>query len=200
MARSCSKRRRCIAHLQGILLTDDNFRKGTYPPQSLQFWRQCSFCRQTRTIALRHDPSRVCSKCQKGQPLDLFTGSPLFLFPLTVGGEYNMCRLCCSSASQSVMRGQRQAEQYDVPVNNPVREPRIRRPPRHYDSSPDMDQPLNCERVARNPNHPITFLRDFIDEVDGRRRPVCNVCRRQLEPTNDVTRPLRRLRENGYSI
>ena len=72
MARSCSKRQRCIAHIQDIHLTDEHFRKGPYPPQSLQFWRQCSLCRGTRIIAIRHDPSRVCSKCWKGQLLDLF--------------------------------------------------------------------------------------------------------------------------------
>lgn len=36
--------------------------------------------------------------------------------------------------------------------------------------------------------------------VDGRRRSICNACRRQFEPANDVIRPLRRLRDNGYSI
>jgi len=76
----------------------------------------------------------------------------------------------------------------------PVREQRIIRPPRHYDSPPDMDQRWNCERAARNPNHPITFLRDFFDEVDGRQRPVCNACRHQ-EQLDGAIIPAHRLRE-----
>lgn len=170
MAQSYSKHRRCIAHLQDILLIDDNFRKDPYPPQSSQFLRQCSFCRQARTIALGHDPSHVCSKISERSIIGSFYRCRRLAF---LSFLFNCRRrIQCVDHVQSVTRDRRRVEQSEIPVNNPLHEPWNRRPPHHYDSSPDMDQSLSCEWAARNPNHPIIFLRDFIDEISWRQTKV----------------------------
>lgn len=80
-------------------------------------------------------------------------------------------------------------------ANENARPRREIRPPRHHDSSPDLDQPWHCERAARDENHPPTFLRDFIDEVDERRRAICNGCRRREREATAVH--ARRQREDG---
>ena len=52
--------------------------------------------------------------------------------------------------------------------------------------------------LHENPNHTPTYLCDFIDEIDGRQRAICNACRRQLQEPNDSIVPIHRLRDNGY--
>src|SRR6266516_6388363 len=200
MARTCSNRT-CVAQTHGICLTDDHFRKGPFPPQSSQFWRRCSLCRGTRAVTIRQGPSRICSECRRGQELYLFTDRGIHPFcppNLIVGRDYSTCRQCRAS-NQSRTRETRRQQAEHAGMPSPTRERRIIRAPRHYDSSPEMDQPRNCERAARNPNHPITFLRDFFDEIDGRQRPVCNACRRQDRSNNAVV-PTRRLRDNSYQV
>ena len=111
-----------------------------------------------------------------------------------------MCRDC--QALQVIQNSQSRHHQAEGTGNvlmcNPQCERRNIRRTRHYDSFPEMDQPRNCERATRDPNHPPTYLRDFIDEIDGRQRAVCNACRRQLQEPNDSIVPIHRLRDNGY--
>lgn len=56
------------------------------------------------------------------------------------------------------------------PSRRPVR---IRRRPRHFDSSPDLDKPRRCENMV---HFPSKVRRDFIDS-QGRMHPICNECR-----------------------
>ena len=72
-----------------------------------------------------------------------------------------------------------------------------------YDTHVTTTLPLKwtsyeTEQATRDPNHPPTYLCDFIDEIDGRQRAVCNACRRQLQEPNDSIVPVRHLRDNSY--
>jgi hypothetical protein len=50
MVRTCSRDTRCRARTQNIILTDDNFRKGSNPPQSDEYFRWCNFCRGKNVV------------------------------------------------------------------------------------------------------------------------------------------------------
>jgi len=63
-----------------------------------------------------------------------------------------------------------------TPVH-PQRSAAARAPPRHFNSSPDLDVGYRCEKTEHNPLKP---KHDFIDE-HGRMHPVCNECR-QSDP------------------
>jgi hypothetical protein len=59
-----------------------------------------------------------------------------------------------------------------------------------------MDHIWNCERASRNPNHPVTYLRDFFDDIDGKQRAICTACAHQGEEPR-ATVPVRRQRDHG---
>ena len=80
MTRTCTKCANCAAQTHGIRLTDDYFRKGPFPPQSLQFWRQCSLCRGTQAVAIGQGPSRICTRCHFGQESYHFRDRGIRLF------------------------------------------------------------------------------------------------------------------------
>ena len=64
-----------------------------------------------------------------------------------------------------------------------IRSPRPQRnraPPRHFDSSPDLDEPRRCERRDHDAERFPTVRRDFIDE-HGRIYTICNRCRDVVE-------------------
>ena len=104
------------------------------------------------------------------------------------------CETCDACRGQGALNSIRHREREAEANARPRREIR---PPRHYDSSPDMDQPWNCEHAAPDPTHPLTFVRDFFDEIDGRQRPVCNACRhRECDAT---VAPARHRREDGVN-
>jgi len=58
-------------------------------------------------------------------------------------------------------------------VTRPRRPLRIRRRPRHFDSSPDLDLPRRCEGTD---HFPSKMVRDFVDP-HGRMHAICNECR-----------------------
>src|SRR5579859_2226939 len=52
--------------------------------------------------------------------------------------------------------------------------------PRHFDSSPDLDEPRRCERRGHNAEMYPTVRRDFVDE-HGHSHAICNQCRDLME-------------------
>jgi hypothetical protein len=200
MPPACSKGRRCAARTRDIDLTDDHFRKGPYPPRLDEFHRTCSFCRGTRPVAVGLDRGRECPRCHNGLEWHHFWDGIVVLTGqwLILGrSEHVECNHCRARRQDTRAQGTRNRAQAQA-IISPRRSRRAVRPPRHYDSSPDMDQPRHCDRALRNPNHPRTTLRDFIDEVDGRQRPTCNACR--LEDGRNTIIPARRQREEGGAL
>lgn len=107
MIRICSKGATCVAQTRGILLTDDHFRKGSFPPQSLELWRRCSLWRGTRAVIISQGSSRVWSHCHYGQESYLFRDRDIRLFSvpsLTAGRDYDTCRRCRASNLNSARR------------------------------------------------------------------------------------------------
>lgn len=193
MARECNSGRRCFALLAGVPLTDDNFRMGPRPPQSQRFYAKCNQCRGGRPVPIALEPSRRCSKCHTERDLHLFqgpNGMPRPASVLTAEIIHQTCSICRERYREGRLR--RRLVQEPLP-EIPLRPRRVIRRPRHYDSSPEMDQPVRCSREPRVPDHEITVLRDFIDE-NGRRRVMCNYCRRRNQlpdRRNQVLQPQR---------
>jgi hypothetical protein len=52
--------------------------------------------------------------------------------------------------------------------------------PRHFDSSPDLDEPQRCERWGHDAEIYPTVRRDFIDE-HGHSHTICNRCHDLIE-------------------
>lgn len=175
MARECNSGRRCFTLLTGMPLNDDNFRMGSRPPQSQRFYAKCNRCRGGPPISVAYELSRRCSGCRAEVDLHLFQGPIGMLRPtgiFIVGITHNTCLNCRERQREGHLRRRLSQEPQRVPPHPR----RATRRPRHHDSSPEMDQPMRCEREARFPDHEITVLRDFIDE-NGRRRAICNYCR-----------------------
>jgi hypothetical protein len=64
-----------------------------------------------------------------------------------------------------------------TPLSPPVHPRRVRRRPRHFDSSPDLNLPRRCEKAHHVPLKPA---HEFI--VDrGRIHPICNECRERIQ-------------------
>ena len=158
MARECRSGRRCLALAVGVSLNNDNFRMGPHPPQSLRFFAECNQCRGGRPIPVANDPSRRCSNCRIDLDLHLFRGLNGILLPTAVLIVGITHQTCLTWRREGHLRRRLLAE----PQLDPPRPRRVTRHPHHYDSSPEMDQPHRCERVARIPDHEITVLRDFM--------------------------------------
>ena len=147
MARECRSCRRCLALVVGVSLNNDNFRMGPHPPQSLRFFAKCNQCRGGRPIPVANDPSRRCSNCRIDLDLHLFQGRNSILLPtevLIVGITHQTCLNCQERRREGHLRRRLLAK----PQLNPPRPRRVIRCPHHYDSSPEIDQPHHCERVA----------------------------------------------------
>jgi len=150
---------------------------GPRPPQSLRFFAKCNQCRGGQPIPVANDPSCRCSNCRIDLDLHLFRGPNGILLPTEVlieGITHQTCLNCRERRREGHLRRRLLSE----PQLDPPRPRHVTRRPRHYDSSPEMDQPHRCERAGRVPDHEITVLRDFIDE-NGRQRAVHNYCRRR---------------------
>jgi len=76
-------------------------------------------------------------------------------------------------------RSQRVRSRRRVILESP-RPRRNRVQPRHFDSSPNLDEPRRCERRGHDAEMYPTVRRDFIDEY-GHSHAICNRCRQLME-------------------
>ena len=97
--------------------------------------------------------------------------------PQTVG---NRCPAPLSPVSSPYTPRSRRVRSRRRVIESPRRPQRNRIQRRHFDSSPDLDEPRRCERRGHDAEMYPTVRRDFIDER-GHTHATCNRCRDLIE-------------------